>query len=185
MRFLSSLALSILSMSISSLVIAPIALTQEFPYPANSTFFTGEPPTLVSADTPDTSIRWPSPHYFFTFNLPASSLESLGKVTITPEVSGEPITFDLSSTQAFQGTENSKGKTIALQSVTQDPQTQVIAIAFSPAVPPGTTFTISLQAVQNPSEDGTYLFRVHGFPAGDNPIGLDLGVGRFSFYRSF
>ncbi len=179
------LPLITLTLSIASIAIAPVTLTQDLPFPANSSFFTGEPPTLVSAETPDSSINWPSAHYYFTFNVPASCPESLGKVTVAPEASFESIAFDLSATQAFEGTQNNRGKAIALQSVTQDPQTQMITIAFAPPVPPNTTFTISLQAVQNPSVSGEYLFRVQGFPAGDNPIGLDLGVGRLSFYQPF
>ncbi|PSF35044.1 hypothetical protein C7H19_18045 [Aphanothece hegewaldii CCALA 016] len=181
MRFLS-----LFNLTVSAFVIAaPSVLAQEMPFPANSSFFTGDPPTLMSADTPDSLINWPSPHYFFTFNVPANSKESLGKVTIAPEISGESIAFDLSKTQAFQGTRKQKGQGLTLQSVTQDPKTQVITIVFAPSVPQGTTFTISLQAVRNPSESGEYIFRVQGFPSGDNPIGLDLGVGRLSFYRPF
>jgi hypothetical protein len=182
MRFLPLLTVNFMT---ASLAIASAARTQELPYPANSTFFTGDPPSLVSASTPDSLVGWPSPHYFFTFNLPASSPESLGQVTIAPEASVEAIAFDLSATQVFQGTEKNQGKALSLASVTQDPKTQIITIILAPPVSPGTTFTISLQAVQNPSQSGDYLFRVQAFPAGDNPIGLDLGVGRFSFYRPF
>jgi hypothetical protein len=32
---------------------------------------------------------------------------------------------------------------------------------------------------------GTYLFSVKTFPAGPNPIGFDMGVGRLSFYQNF
>ncbi|GFE69137.1 DUF2808 domain-containing protein [Chroococcus sp. FPU101] len=181
MRLLSLLTLTL---CVSNLVSTPLALTQELPYPANSTFFTGEPPILVGVETPDDLVGWRLPHYYFTVNVPASSPESLGKVTIAPEVSGFAITFDLSKTQAFQGTKKEKGQAITLQSVTQDPKTQMITIAFTPPISPGTTFTIDLRAYNNPPE-GTYLFQVQGFPAGDNPIGLDLGVGRLSFDQVF
>lgn len=173
-----------LTVCASNLALTPLALTQDLPFPANSTFFTGNPPSLVSVETPDSIVGWRFPHYFFTFNVPASSPESLGKVTIAPEASGFAIAFDLSKTQAFQGTKEKKDQAITLQSVTQDPKTQIITITFAPPVPPGTTFTIDLQAYQNPPA-GIYLFRVQGFPAGDNPIGLDLGVGRLSFYQPF
>ena len=95
----------------------------------------------------------------------------------------EIIKFQLPQTQPLQGTSNSRGKALTLKSVTQDPKTQAISVNFEPPVPPGMTFTISLLAQQNPSVGDTYLFRVKAFPAGDNPIGIDLGVGRFQIYE--
>jgi hypothetical protein len=67
---------------------------------------------------------------------------------------------------------------------TGDPPSSVI-ITFAKPVPPGTTFTIALQTVRNPSLAGTYLFRVQAFPSGPEPVGFDLGVGRFTFYQRF
>ncbi|ACK72219.1 conserved hypothetical protein [Gloeothece citriformis PCC 7424] len=185
MRFLPLLTLTLGVSSLSGLALTPSALSQQLPYPENSTFFTGEPPSLVSADTPDSSVGWPEPHYYFTLNLPASSKESLAKITIAPEMSGDPISFNLSKTQAFQGTSKSKGEDLTLQSVTQDKDTQLINVVFASPVPPGTTFTVVLQPFNNPWESGTYLFTVQAFPAAENPIGIDLGVGRFTFYRRF
>lgn len=182
MGFLKLLTLTI---SLSSLALAPVALTQQLPYPENSTFFTGQPPSLVNANTPDPLIGWPHPHYYFIFNLPASSPQSLGKVTVAPQANIDTIAFELSKTEAFQGTKNNKGQAITLQSVTQDSSTGVITITFEPPIPPGTTFTINLQPFNNPGSPGTYLFRVQGFPAGEKPIGLDLGVGSLSFYQPF
>ena len=66
--------------------------------------------------------------------------------------------------------------------MTQNPQSQSIIVTFAKPVPPGTTFSIVLQTVQNPSLAGTYLFRVQAFPSGPEPVGFDLGVGRFTFY---
>lgn len=180
MRFLKLLTIT---MSVSALAFAPSALTQQLPYPENSTFFTGQPPSLVNANTPDPLIGWPHPHYYFILNLPASSPQSLGKVTITPQANIGTITFNLSKTEAFQGTKNNKGQAITLQSVTQDSKTGVITIAFAPPIPPGTTFTITLQPFTNPGDPGTYLFTVQAFPIGENPIGLDIGVGSLSFYQ--
>jgi hypothetical protein len=168
-----------------SLSTQTIALTQTFPYPPNSTFFTGDPPSLVSTDTPDTTIGWPHPHYYFTFNVPTTSPQSVGQVNITPEISNEPIAFNLPKTQVFQGTSQNRGPVIPLKSVSQDPKTQVITIAFANPIPPNSTFTVNLQPFNNPGEAGTYVFRVQVFPAGPNPIGLDLGVGQLSFYQPF
>jgi hypothetical protein len=168
-----------------NLVTGPYLLAQTLPYPANSTFFTGDPPSLVSADTPDTSVGWPYPHYYFTFNIPSTSPQSVGQVSITPDPNSQSIAFDLSKTVASQGTSRDRGGVIPLKSVTRDPQTGMISIAFANPVPPNTTFTLTLQPYNNPDEAGTYLFRLQVYPAGTNPIGLDLGVGRFSFYQFF
>ncbi|WP_013334525.1 DUF2808 domain-containing protein [Gloeothece verrucosa] len=180
MRFLNLLTLTL---SISSLTLATPTPAQQLPYPANSTFFTGTPPSLVSANTPDPLIAWPHPHYYFTFNLPASSPESLAKITIAPEANQETIGFDLLKTVASQSTANTKEATVALESITQDPKSGLITMTFNPPISPGTTLTVTLQAYRNPGIPGTYLFRVQAFPAGENPVGLDLGVGSLSFHQ--
>ena len=95
-----------------------LTLAQDFTSPENSTFFTGQPPSLISADTPETSINWPKPNYFFTINLPENSGESLGKVTIHQQESLEPIEFNLSNTKAFEGTPHKRGETLSLKAVT-------------------------------------------------------------------
>ncbi len=163
----------------------PSLLAQNFPYPPNSTFFTGQPPSLISADTLETNVGWPYPYYYFSFNVPATSPESVGSVSITPQVSGDPIVFDLSKTTAFAGTRQSKGTPIAIKEATQDPKTKTITVSFTQPVPPNTTFTVSLRPYSNPQEPGVYMFDVQVYPAGANPIGLDLGVGRFTFYAGF
>jgi hypothetical protein len=182
MRIFHLVALT-LTLSSAGIVLANNIRAQDFPFPANSTFFTGQPPSLKGASSPFSNVRIPNVPYFFTISLPENSVESLGKVTIEQEVSPEIIQFQLSQTQAFQGTPNSRGKALKLKSVTQDPKTQAISVSFEPPVPPGMTFTINLLAEQNPSVGDTYLFRVKAFPAGDNPIAIDLGVGRFQIYE--
>ena len=162
----------------------PSGFAQTLPFPENSTFFTGQPPTLVTAETPDSRINWPNAHYYFTFDLPKNSVQSLGKVTIQPQPNVQTIQFNLANTTAFQGTQNRQGQAFTLKA-SQDPKTQAIAITFDPPIPPGTTFSIRLEANQNPSVQGTYLFSVKTFPAGTNPIGFDMGVGRLSFYQNF
>ena len=110
---------------------------------------------------------------------------SLGQVTIQQQENIETIQFELDKTTAFEGTENNKGQALEIKEVTQDPQTKTINVSFEPPVPPDTTFSISLQAKQNPSDGGIYLFTVYAFPAGDNPMGLDLGVGRLQFDQPY
>jgi len=147
--------------------------------PSNPTFFTGSSPRLVTAGTPNNRVNLPSPRYFFTLQLPADSPESLGKVTIIPQASSNPIVFNLAGTTAFQGTQAQHGQ--ALTVTAHQEKEGAIAIAFDPPIPPGMTFTISLKALQNPPFSGIYQFSVQAFPAGVNPTGMALGVGRLSF----
>lgn len=183
MRTFALLTLS-LTLVGASMPLAAGTHAQEFPFPENSSFFTGKPPSLNGAYSPFSSVNIPNVPYHFTISLPDDSVESLGQVTIEQETSPEVIHFDLSQTQAFQGTPNNRGQTLILKNVTQDSEKQTISVIFDPPVSPGTTFTISLIAQQNPSVGFTYLFRVKAFPAGSNPIGMDLGVGRFAIYET-
>ncbi len=175
------LPLLILTISTAGIIISPKALTQEIQLPENSTSFSGGVPTLVGAEVPHSGTNYMSPKYYFTLNLPADANQSLGQVTIQQEENIETIQFELDKTTAFEGTVNNEGQALEITEVTQDPQTKTINVSFEPPVPPDTTFSISLQAKKNPSGGEIYLFRVNAFPAGDNPIGLDLGVGRLQF----
>lgn len=150
----------------------------------NPTFFTGQPPIFVGAQTPDSTINWPNAHYYFTFHLPNNSVESIGQVMIQQQESVEIIPINLSSTYAFIGTQGNVGKPLTIQA-TQNPQTQAVNVTFNPPVPPGTTFTVRLEAVRNPSMDSIYLYNVTVFPSGMNPTAFPIGVGRLSFYRLF
>lgn len=177
------LFLVILSLSILNLW-SSIGLGQTVQLPNNSTFFTGQPPTLISAETPDSWVSWPNAHYYFTFNLPQNSVESLGKVTIQQQENVETIPFNLRATHAFMGTQRNPNQTLTF-TTTQDPNTKAITVNFNPPVSPGTTFTIRLEAERNPSSSGVYLFSVTTFPSGNNPTGLPMGVGRLTFYQNF
>ncbi len=161
-----------------------ICLGQTVQLPENSTFFTGQPPTLISAETLESWTNWPNAHYYFVFNLPTNSVESLGKVTIQQQENVDTIKFNLDNTHAFIGTQRNPKQTLTF-TTTQDSKTQAVAIVFNPPIPPGTTFTIRLDAKQNPSSSGVYLFSVTTFPAGENPTGLDMGVGRLTFYQNY
>lgn len=146
-----------------------------------STAFTGQPPSFVSAGTPNRYINQVLAPYYFTINLPPKSIESLGQVTIQQQISPEIIQFNLERTQAFQETQSQK-KDLALKNVTLDPKTQTISIKFDPPVAPGATVTILLEAQRNPFIVGVYFFDITAFPAGANPAPLTLGTGRFHFY---
>lgn len=51
------------------LAFAPLSLAQTSPYPSNATFFTGDPPSLVTAGTRDSDVNWPESRYYFTSKL--------------------------------------------------------------------------------------------------------------------
>ncbi len=179
------LPLLVLSISTAGIIIAPQAFTQETQLPEKSTSFTVGVPTFVGAEVPHSAANYVLPKYYFTLDLPADANQSLGKVTIQQQENIETIQFELDKTEAFEGTEDSKGSALNLKEVTQDPQSKTINVSFEPPVSPGTTFSISLQAKQNPSDGGIYLFTVKALPAGDNPMGLDLGVGRLQFEQPY
>ena len=179
------LPLFLLTISTVGIIIAPKAFTQEVQLTGNRTSFTVGVPKLIGAQVPHSGVSYVLPKYYFTLNLPADANQSLGQVTIQQQENNETIQFELDKTEAFEGTQNNKGQALETKEVTQDSQTNTINVSFEPPVPPGTTFSIGLQAKQNPSNDGTYLFRVSAFPAGENPMGLDLGVGRLQFYQPF
>lgn len=179
-RILSPLILGLTSLALSS----SVCFAQSLQTPENQTFFTGQPPSLISAETLTSSINWPDSHYYFIFNLPKNSVESVGKIIIQQQPNVETIQFNLSNTYAFRGTQNSPGQALKFK-VNQDPKTQAITILFDPPIPPGNTFSIRLEANQNPSSSGVYLFNVNAFPFGNNAMGMDMGVGRLSFYQTF
>ena len=179
------LPLLILTISTAGIIISPKAHTQEIQLSENKTYFSVGVPTFVNAEVPHSAANYVLPKYYFTLNLPADANQSLGQVTIQQEKNIETIQFELDKTTAFEGTKNKKGQALEIKEVTQDPQTNTINVSFEPPVPPGTTVSISLQAKQNPSDGGIYLFRVNAFPAGNNPMGLDLGVGRLQFEKPY
>lgn len=170
----------LLANAIASSLMATSAFSQ--PQPNNPTGFTGNPPSLVTAGTPDTSAGQPSARYYFTFKVPSDSPESVGKVSFTPQASGQPIVFNVAKTTAVQGTQNNQGKSLSVQA--SQAKNGTISVQLNPPVRPGTTFTVILKAVKNPSLGGEYIFTVQAFPAGVNSTGLDLGVGSFNITSS-
>ncbi len=160
----------------------PVSLSQDFPYPPSSTFFTGQPPSFQGASAPYRGVYVPNVPYYFTVDLPANSIESLGKVAIKPQASPSTITFLLPQTQAFFGTPDQRSEAIALASTTQDPNTGEILIQFAQPVPPGNTVTVGILAAQNPAIEGVYQFTVKAFPTGQEAIAMTLGVGRIQIY---
>jgi hypothetical protein len=170
-----------LGVMLNPVIIYPVE-SQDFPYPPNSTFFTGKPPSFQGARVFYNSIYAPDVPYYFTFYLPEQSIQSIGKVTIQQNTSPYTLNFRFSQTQAFLGTPDQKQTLLKLKTVSQDPETGAIAIEFDTPVLPGSTFSVGLEAVQNPSIGGTYGFTVRAFPAGPQAIGMNLGVGQIQIY---
>jgi len=150
---------------------------------ADGTIAFVQPPLLVTAKTPYTDTDVPDTTYYFTLDLPANAGEPLQRVTFSQTEGGQLIRFDLKHSRAFEGTQDHEGRKLALQpSAKGDRQAQSITVTFDPPVPPGRTVTIALRTIRNPLYDGTYLFGVTAFPAGEQANGQFLGYGRLQFY---
>ena len=175
-------SLTIFGFSDYAIKLHPVIAQDLTPQRIKTTYFTGKPPQLTDTSATFSAVDVRNVKYYFTIDLPEASAQSLSKITIQQNPSPEDIEFKLSRTQAFIGTRNNRGEALALKSVIQDPQTDAINITFDPAISPATTLTIGLLAKYNPSVGGVYIFRVRAFPQGNNPTGLDLGVGRFAIY---
>ena len=157
---------------------------QNDPYPADATFFTGTPPSLVDVDASFNGVNIPDSRYYFSISLPQGEIEPLGKITLHQQPNPSPITFDLSQTQVFSGMPSQRGSDLSSQALAIGGDSQTIVVQFDPPIAPGSTVTIGLLAEQNPQVEGVYQFRVQAFPAGPSPVGLDLGVGRLQFYEN-
>jgi hypothetical protein len=158
----------------------PISLAQN---PPNETsFFTGSPPTLASVTSPHKTVNWPYPHYYFTIAIPSNCQQALGLITIFPQPSISPVTFNLQDTKAFLGERGNRGKMVSIN--TTQAENGLISVFFDSPIPSGSKVTVSLEAWENPSVSGIYQYTVKAFPAGTNPVGLNLGVGRISIYSN-
>lgn len=143
-----------------------------------------QPPRFERATATQKAARFWGSTYYFTLTVPQNAGESLQTVMITPEIAFDRVQFDLNQTEAFEGTTDREGAKLPLQTVTQDPKTQAIAITFNPAVAAGKTVTVGLYATRNPEAGGTYLYGITAFPTGAQAFGQFLGYGRIQIYDS-
>jgi len=157
---------------------------QTDPFPANATFFTGTPPSLVDVDATFNGVNIPNSQYFFSVSVPSGAIESLSKVVLHQQTSPSPISFDLGQTEVFMGMPSQRGNDLSSSLFSTSGDSQTIVVQLDPPIAPGETVTIALWAEQNPQVEGVYQFRVHVFPPGPAPVGLDLGVGRLQFYEN-
>jgi hypothetical protein len=138
-------------------------------------------PRLLGAATTFNRAYTPGGTYYFNVTIPENAGASLQEITLT-QVQGEDIDYRFEETEAFEGTHRHRGADLKPIKVANNLETRSISVTFSAPVPPGKTVTIGLSPTRNPM-DGVYLFKVTVFPQGDNPQGLDLGVGRLHFYN--
>jgi len=164
------------------LVFLLLSLSLEAKAQQGQNFFTGSPPTFNGEESPFKSVYIPSAHYYFKFTLPRKSNTAIAKILIEPQPNIEEIVFSLPDTIAFIGIPDARGAQIQIASVEQDPVTRIITVTFAQSILPGTDFTVSLEAIRNPSTSGTYQFRLYALPVGNSPVSMDLGLARFRIY---
>lgn len=177
----------------TAMIAATIAMMEGYTFEPSSaiqlrdgTVYFAKPPRLVGAATTYNDIYVWGATYYFTLTLPENAGEPLQKITINQREGVDYVRFNLKRSFAFEGTRSDKGQKIELKDAIAIRKTQTVTLTFEPAVSPGTTITIGLKPVQNPTVAGVYLFGVTAFPAGEKSHGQFLGFGRLHFYnRSF
>ncbi|XGB42836.1 MAG: DUF2808 domain-containing protein [Nodosilinea sp. LVE1205-7] len=123
------------------------------------------------------------PTYYFTFDFPATAVESLGQVVVSLD-EGEDAAFGyrLEATQAFINTPEGQVP-LSLGPVQEDPETHALTVQFSSPVPPGSPITLVLRPYYNPRSGGVYLFGLRAYPVGTKARPTFMGYARFSFYE--
>ena len=160
-------------------LITPESFAGEHP---DGTRFFEAAPRLGKARTTFNRVRMRGATYYFTLTLPSGAGEPLGKIIINQKSGIDEILLLLEETVAFIGTPNDRQEMLSLADVLQSEDQREITVFLDPPVPPGNIVTIGLKPRKNPKFDGTYLFGVTVFPAGEKSQELYLGVRRLQFY---
>lgn len=150
---------------------------------ADGTVAFANPPTLLDAMTTFRAVRFRGAKYYFTISLPATADEPLQKITVNLRQGADDIDYRLDKTIAAVGTARDKTEEIAIAETLFNEETETVTVTFAKPISPGTTFTVGLVPKRNPDADGTYLFGVTAFPAGQKSQGIYLGPGRLQFDR--
>lgn len=137
------------------------------------------PPSLLRARVTQGFSRVSST-YYFTLDIPRDAGEPLKRVTITEQTGLENIKFKLKETQAFLPSQSKQE--IPMEQMTVEQHSRTVSVTFATPITPGQTVTVALRSVQNPAQDGIYLFGVTAFPQGEKTHGQFLGFGRLHFY---
>ncbi|MBD2020839.1 DUF2808 domain-containing protein [Leptolyngbya sp. FACHB-36] len=144
----------------------------------DKTFF-DRVPRLVRTATDNLQTYIAGATYEFTLSVPADAGAPLEAVTIAPDAATE---FDVSRSVAYVN--GSRSATLASVGGPQSTNSNAATIVFDPPIQPGQTVTISLKAQRNPDREGTRLFGITAYPAGENGVGQFLGFGRLTFYSN-
>jgi hypothetical protein len=123
--------------------------------------------------------------FYFTISVPTSYGKSLEAVRISQIPEGDRrINFDANQSKVVLGqrvTRTSQGIPLSAIGGPEDEQTGALTLAFAQPVLPGTTFTVAVEAVRNPTSGGIYQFGVTAYPVGEGTTGQYLGTGRVTF----
>lgn len=132
----------------------------------------------------NTTVGYPLPEYYFTFELEAGAGASLGSVRLR-QIRGVDRQFPFLTrrTRAFFGRPRREGRTVPVQTEF-DPSNRTITVAFLEPVPPGSTITVKLVPWTNPMQSDTYLFAAEVLPAGANPQPSPAGVATLRIYEN-
>lgn len=152
------------------------------PVSASNAAAIAQPPRLVAATTTYNETDVWEAKYYFTLAVPATAKEPLRRVAFTQTQGLETIRFDGKNSRAFEGTPNHKGQKLGLTLTKGENQPRTVIVTFDQPVAPGTTVTIGLKPLRNPSYDGVYLFQVKTLPSEQQTEGLVIGTGRLQFY---
>ncbi|MDJ0732440.1 MAG: DUF2808 domain-containing protein [Crocosphaera sp.] len=140
-------------------------------------------PRLLDAVTTLSRIRVQGATYYFTVYLPTDVGESLQQLTLQQTQGLDTIYFYLDDTFAFEGKPIHRDHDLNIARVKRNLDNNTITVIFDPPISPGKTFTIALKPKSNPEMSGNYQFAITAYPAGDNPQGLYLGLGRLHFHQ--
>jgi hypothetical protein len=151
---------------------------------ADGTVAFAKPPRLLDAITTFRTVGARAAKYYFTLALPQTADEPLQKITVNLRQGADEIDYRLDKTIAAVGTARNQAEEIAIDQAVFDAETETVTVTFAKPISPGTTFTLGLKPKHNPDFDGTYLFGVTAFPAGEKSQGIYLGAARLQFEKS-
>ena len=146
----------------------------------NTTLF-NKSPRLLDVVTTLSRIRVEGATYYVTVELPPDIDESLQQLTLQQTQGLDTISFHLDDTIAFEGKPLHRHHALNLARVKRNLDNNQISVIFDSPIPPGKTFTIAFKPKKNPDITGHYQFAITAYPAGNNPQGLYLGLGRLFF----
>lgn len=123
--------------------------------------------------------------FYFTIAVPASYGKSIEAVRISQIPGGDRvINLEANQSKVVVGQRVARNsETIPLSAIggPEDEKTGALTLAFAQPVPPGTTFTVAVEAERNPTGGGIYEFGVTAYPVGEGTTGQYLGTGRVTF----